>query len=175
MLVVLSGLPGTGKSTIANAVGRAWRLPVLSVDPIESAILRAGVRPTFETGLAAYFIAETLADSYLSSGVDPVIDAVNSMDQARNMWRHLAQRHDVELRVIECLLADEGIHRARLASRNRELALGEPSWTDVERRRTEWTAWPERHLTLDAGEAADTNINRSLAYLDPAGDRLRSS
>ena len=59
MLIVLSGLPGTGKSAVADGIARALRLPVLSVDPLESAILQAGIPPSFETGLAAYLVAET--------------------------------------------------------------------------------------------------------------------
>jgi hypothetical protein len=50
VLIVLSGLPGTGKSTVADGIARALRLPVLSVDPLESAILRAGIAPSFKTG-----------------------------------------------------------------------------------------------------------------------------
>ncbi|MFE3458969.1 AAA family ATPase [Nocardiopsis aegyptia] len=33
MLIVMSGLPGTGKSALARAFGREHRVPVLSVDP----------------------------------------------------------------------------------------------------------------------------------------------
>jgi hypothetical protein len=43
MLVVVSGLPGTGKSVIAEGLGKALGVPILSVDPIESAVLRAGL------------------------------------------------------------------------------------------------------------------------------------
>ena len=32
-LIVVSGAPGTGKSTIAAALGAALRFPVLSLDP----------------------------------------------------------------------------------------------------------------------------------------------
>lgn len=53
LLVVVSGLPGTGKSTIADAVGRALSMPVFSVDPIEAAIWRSGVPASHETGVAA--------------------------------------------------------------------------------------------------------------------------
>jgi hypothetical protein len=37
-LIVVSGAPGTGKSTIAAALGVALRFPVLSLDPIKEAL-----------------------------------------------------------------------------------------------------------------------------------------
>jgi predicted kinase len=165
VLIVLSGLPGTGKSEIADGIARARKAPVLSVDPIESAIVRAGIHQTFETGLAAYLVALTLAARQLAAGLDAVIDAVNSVEEARNWWRELAAKHAVELRIIECFLSDETVHRTRLASRARGLALPEPSWDDVERRRAEWTSWPEPHLTLDALSPVDVNLEKALQYL----------
>jgi predicted kinase len=171
VLIVLSGLPGTGKSAVADGIARALRLPILSVDPLESAIIRAGVTPSFETGLAAYLAAETLADAYLAAGLDPIIDAVNSVEQAREMWRALARNHGVLLRIIECRVSDPAVHAARLANRQRDLALGEPTAEDVARRRAEWTDWPEQHLALDALDGIEANIAAALAYLGraPAG------
>lgn len=165
MLIVLSGLPGTGKSTIADGIARARQTPAFSVDPIESAIVRAGIPATFETGLAAYLIAETMAERNLAAGLDAVIDAVNAVEEARDMWRGLAARHAVELRIIECLVSDGDLHRTRLASRRRGLAFAEPSWDDVERRKGEWTTWPEPHLTLDAADPADANMAKALDYV----------
>jgi predicted kinase len=37
-LIVVSGAPGTGKSTIAAALGAALRFPVLSLDPAVTAV-----------------------------------------------------------------------------------------------------------------------------------------
>jgi predicted kinase len=165
MLILLSGLPGTGKSTIAEGIGRARQIPVFSVDPIESAVIEAGIAASFETGLAAYLIAETLADRSLAAGLDAVIDAVNSVEQARDMWRGLAAKHSVEIRIIECVVSDEVVHRARVASRRRGLALAEPGWDDVERRRAEWTTWPEPHLTLDGLDPPGENLAKALDYV----------
>jgi predicted kinase len=61
MLIVMAGLPGSGKSAVADAVGRALNLPVLSVDPIEAAMCRAGIDRTQPTGLAAYVVAALCA------------------------------------------------------------------------------------------------------------------
>ena len=166
MLIVLSGLPGTGKSAIAHGISTARGLPVLSVDPIESAIVRSGIPRSFETGLAAYVVAETVADGLLGAGLSPVIDAVNSVEEARAMWRALAARHAVELRIVECVLADEAEHSARLRARDRGLEIPEPSWEDVVERRSEWTPWPEPHLTVDALDDLHANIARVLSYLD---------
>lgn len=172
MIIVLSGLPGTGKSAIADGIGRALRLPVLSVDPIESAIVGAGIERSFETGLAAYVVADAVAERNLAGGLDVVIDAVNAVEPARDMWRALAGRHGARLVLIECVLADRAIHAARLAGRDRGLAIPEPAWQDVDRRRTEWTSWPEPHLTLDALEQIDVNLGKALAYI--AGEAPRS-
>ncbi len=172
MVVVLSGLPGTGKSAIADGIGRALRLPVLSVDPIESAIVAAGIERSFETGLAAYVVAEAVADRNLAGGLDVVIDAVNAVEPARETWRALARRRNARLVLIECVLSDRAMHAARLAGRDRGLAIPEPAWEDVERRRTEWSSWAEPHLTLDALEQIDLNLAKALAYI--AGEAPRS-
>ena len=164
MLIIVSGLPGTGKSAIADGLGLAIGAPVLSVDPIESAILRAGIRPTFETGLAAYLIAETLADRHLAAGLDVVIDAVTSVDVARDWWRALAQKHGVPLNVIVCLVSDERVHRERLAVRRRDLAFAETTWDAVQARAAEWTDWPEPHLKLDGMDPLDENLKKALAF-----------
>jgi hypothetical protein len=37
-LVVVSGAPGTGKSTVAAAIGTVLRFPVLSLDPLKEAL-----------------------------------------------------------------------------------------------------------------------------------------
>jgi predicted kinase len=165
VLIVLSGLPGTGKSTIADGIAKARRTPVYTVDPIESAIIEAGITASFESGLAAYLVAQVLADRSLTAGLEPVIDAVNSTDLARDMWRGLAAKHAIDLRIIECLVSDEGIHRERVASRQRGLSLAEPGWDEVERRRAEWSEWPEPHVTLDALDPPSVNLAKALAYV----------
>ena len=168
MLIVLSGLPGTGKSAVADAVGRARGLPVLSVDPIESALLRAGFAASFETGLAAYLVVETLADAMLAAGISPIVDAVNSVEVARDMWRRLATRHGVPLIVVECTVSDAALHASRLAVRERGLALTEPTWEIVESRRAEWAPWTEPHVTVDGLDDLAANVGRVLAELDRA-------
>jgi predicted kinase len=164
MLIVVSGLPGTGKSTLADGIARVLRAPVLSVDPIESAVIRAGIEKSFETGLAAYLVAETCADDFLAAGLDVIVDAVNAVEPARDTWRSLAARHGLPLRVIACAL-DPAQAARRLAARSRGLAMGEPTDDDLRARSAEWTPWPEAHLVIDAESPAGANVERALAWL----------
>ena len=83
MLIAMAGLPAAGKSTLAEILGARLSASVVSVDPIESAILEAGIDSDQPTGLAAYLVAETIAGLVLESGHDVIVDAVNGVDPAR--------------------------------------------------------------------------------------------
>jgi predicted kinase len=64
-LILISGLPGSGKSTVAESLVEKLSAPLFSVDPIESSIIQSGIKRSFETGLAAYIVAEALAGEQL--------------------------------------------------------------------------------------------------------------
>jgi predicted kinase len=66
-LIVLSGLPGSGKSRLAAGLSRTLSFPVFSIDPIEAAMWRSGLAKR-STGIAAYDVAIALADEHLRLG-----------------------------------------------------------------------------------------------------------
>ena len=78
VLIVTAGLPGSGKSTIAEIIAGRLGATAISVDPIEGAILKAGIDSDQPTGLAAYLVAERMAEQVLVSGHSVVVDAVNA-------------------------------------------------------------------------------------------------
>ena len=164
-IIVVSGLPGSGKSTVAEEIAERLQFPIFSVDPIESAILQSGIKRSFETGLAAYLIAETLADEQLSLGMSVIVDAVNSAKEARDTWRRLSERHGAGLVIIECVL-DRDLHRKRIESRVRNLTgIPEVTWDAVENRRNEYLEWEEERLVLDTSNAKETNTSKALKYI----------
>lgn len=154
MLIVLAGLPGTGKSTIAALLATELAATHASVDDAEAAMLAAGVAADQPTGLAAYVVVEQLARRQLLAGRHVVVDAVNDAPAARQQWRDLAASTDVELRWVEVRLADEGEHRHRLEARKRALPgdFPEPTWPSILERRAAFDAWQESRIVLDAAE-----------------------
>jgi predicted kinase len=162
MLIVLSGLPATGKTALAAAVARELGAVLLSVDPVDSALASAGVRETGPPGLAAYAVIGAIAEQNLALGASVVIDAVNAVGEAKTFWIELARRHGSRLLAVETVLADGDVHRRRLASRVRDLAIAEPTWEAVVLRRDEWVAWPFAPLVVDTLEPVEASVARIL-------------
>ncbi|MFD3444013.1 AAA family ATPase [Microbacteriaceae bacterium 4G12] len=168
MLLVLAGLPGAGKSAVADGLGDRLRAPVVSVDPIESAILSAGVDAAQPTGLAAYLVAEGMAEAVLRTGVSVVVDAVNAVQPARAQWSALSARVGVPLLFVEVDCSDESVHRARLEARHRGLpGMRELGWADVLRARGEYEEWTGEsgavpRLTVDSMRPVDDLLDEVL-------------
>ena len=171
MLIVMAGLPAAGKSTIAEVVGNRLGLPVVSVDPIEAAILSAGIGADQPTGLAAYLVAETFAEAVISGGGGIILDAVNAVGPAREQWVKLAERQKAEIRFIEVVCSDGELHAERLAARaaRRADADSSPGFA-VEQSLEEWEDWAGpsgaiARITLDSIEPLGVNVERALAFL----------
>lgn len=171
MLIAMAGLPGSGKSTVADQLAQQWGIAVVSVDPLESAILRAGIAQDQPTGLAAYLVAETIADSVLRAGQSIIVDAVNAVAPAREQWVMLADRVGVEVRFVETVCSDVALHRRRLEERHRVLPhLAEPTWNAVEQRLDEYDLWSgiadaRPRLTLDTVAPLPDLVDRASTFL----------
>jgi predicted kinase len=160
----MAGLPGAGKSTVADALGDRLSTAVVSVDPIESAILSAGIDADQPTGLAAYLVAERMAEAVLGAGVSVIVDAVNAVEPARHQWRKLARRAGVPLLFVEVTCSDRGEHRRRLEARRRDLpGMPDLTWPAVEQRLGEYADWTGEsaaapRVTLDSMRPVDDLI-----------------
>ncbi|HET9168155.1 MAG TPA: AAA family ATPase [Actinospica sp.] len=166
MLIAMAGLPAAGKSSIAAGVGGALAYPVVSVDPIEAALRRSGIDRGQPTGLAAYLVAEAVADGILALGQTVIVDAVNAVEPARLQWRALAARHRVRLAVIEVVCSSSELHRRRLEARDRGIeGFAEPTWEDVERVRAEYQPWTDRRLVLDSVAELSGNVKQALEFI----------
>lgn len=169
LLVVFSGLPGTGKSTLAEAAARSLHIPVFAKDWLEATLVRCGltqlpnVKPL---GYAGYELLTTLAERQLQLGQSVILDSVASTISIRQEWHDLANRYQAKWRVIECVCSDEAIHRQRLVARQRGIpGWHELTWDEVERVRAYYALWSEERLVVDMTRPLTDNIKVVLTYL----------
>lgn len=168
MLVVISGLPGTGKTAVAAVVARGAEAVHLSIDTVEDALLGAGLARSWVTGVAAYEAVRAAAEQNLGLGRIVVIDAVNDSEPARDTWRRAAATADVPLIFVLLTLDDEVEHRRRLEGRTRNLGnVHEPSWDDISSRRASFEPWEDVHLRMNARESIQHIANAILSRLRP--------
>jgi predicted kinase len=166
MLVMLSGLPGSGKSHLAQALALDLRAVIVSVDPIEDAMIRSGLPMSFETGIVAYEVGATIAATQLRNGFTVIADAANYVEASRDVWRGIADDVGVGLKAIEVICSDPDLHRSRLEGRRRGLcAYPEPTWEHILRRETEIEPWTTPRLVIDSVPDLGVTLATARRYL----------
>ena len=124
LLVVLAGLPGTGKTTIGSLLARRLRAVYLRTDVIAGPMLLEGLtEDNAEAGRVAYSIAREVATENLCAGVLVVVDGVHATHERRALWRGVAEATQARLVQLEMALADEAEHRLPVEHRQAD-ALG---------------------------------------------------
>ena len=155
VLAVFAGLPGVGKSTLAARVAAQLPATVLAVDTVDFTLRRYEVTEA-RPGYAAYGVVAALAEAQLRIGHHVIIDAVNPVKAARDIWVDLAERLAVPLRVVEVVCGDDAEHRrrveARFAARDHD---GIPDWVRVLERRAEYEPYLGPRLVVDTGLAPE--------------------
>ncbi len=169
-LIVFSGLPGTGKSTLAEAIGKADQIPVFAKDWLEATLVRSGLKPTGEgksLGFAGYELLTILAQRQLMLGQSVILDSVAASQTIRDTWFKLSEEYGADYRVIECISSDESLHRLRLKERHRTIpGWHELEWSDVERVRGYYSLWEGERLVLDMLNSFNENFLKAKTYCE---------
>jgi predicted kinase len=165
-VIIFTGLPGTGKSTLAEQVARAVGVPAFAADWLMGAIKPTLARLERSEYLAVRIgLLGTLVTRQLMLGQGAVVDALVSESEV-TAWRKTAVRFPAHWYLIECICSDEVIHRQRIEGRIRGIpGWHEVGWDFVERMRAELAPLTADRLIVDAMEPVADNLRRVLDYL----------
>lgn len=168
-LIVVSGLPGVGKTAVAVAVAARLNGVHLSVDPVEDAMLRCDLPAGWNVGVAAYEAVRAMAESNLALGRVVVVDAVNDSEAARDTWRIAARNSKAALTFTVLTCSDVNEHRRRLEERSRGFSrLPEPSWSQVLDRSRDYSPWTGEHLVVDTFATSVENVRDRICAVASA-------
>jgi predicted kinase len=144
MLIVLSGLPGVGKTTIARELADAIGAVHVRVDSIEQALRNDG----FAVEGEGYAVARVVTEDNLRVGRTVVADSVNPWPLTRDESRSVAARAGVRVVDVEVVCSDQTEHRRRVESREADIPGHRlPTWPEVVER--DYRPWERGRLVID--------------------------
>jgi predicted kinase len=148
MLIILGGLPGSGKTTIARELARQIGAAHIRIDSIEEAIR--------DPGDAGYRVGYALAEDNLRIGLTVIADSVNPLAVTRDAWVEVANRAQVNAIEIEVTCSDAREHRERVETRL--------TWQEVVSR--DYQPWNRERMVIDtAGQSVEQSVKALRAAL----------
>ncbi len=178
LLLLTSGLSGSGKSTVALELLQALGAVRVRSDVERKRLagLAATARPTPEQSGPLYGSAMTrrtyarlgtLAGMLLAAGLNVIVDAAALRRHERDALRALAAAHGAEFRLVECV-APEAVLRARIAHRaaeGRDASDAGQEVLSLQLRACEIPASEEAALRLDTDADRATVARRCAALV----------
>ena len=164
-LVLVTGLQGSGKSTVAEGVGDRLRAPVFAWDWFMAALT------PFEAVQAAFTTMDVVtyrgvgwamllqqARAHLQRDLSVVLDGL-AREIEIAMVRALAHEMDVPAFVILTTCSDPEIRRSRVEGRSRGIpGWHELTWEQVERTRRSWLRPGDVDLEVDETRSIEENV-----------------
>ena len=170
----MSGMPGTGKSTLARCICKAKNAVLLDLDVIRTSVMdSAGTAIDINlVGKIAYNMAFVLADSNLGMGNSVVIDSPCRFDFILDRGTSLAKKYDIPYKFIECYLDINNFDELNRRRVEREILLSQKVNIPISKedflRGLETFKRPieYEYLIIDTIRGIDDYIERIIKYLE---------
>jgi predicted kinase len=160
LIIIVCGLPGVGKTSLANELAPLIRAVVLSTDKIRKELIS---KPTYriQERKLIYDIMLLLARYLHDAGINCILDATfNTENSRRELKKSLNLSSSSQINIVECT-CPEHITISRLRSRKNDYSDADISV--YKRMRSIYQPIKEKHIVVDTSQQSTYMNAREIA------------
>lgn len=164
VLLLLSGLPGTGKSFLARRLAEALPFVIIESDVVRK-ILFPQPLYTVQESRWVHRTCHALMARLLKRGVRVIYDATNLIEYHRELVYRIAQKAGARLVVVKTVASEEVV-RERLRARQEEAReLSDADWRVYRRMASRQEQVSHPHLVIDTSEDLEEAVAKVLRFI----------
>ena len=166
VLIMISGLPGTGKSYLARKLAEKLPFVVIETDFVRKTLFPKPTYTAQESGLV-HGTCHRLINKLLNKGVRIIFDATNLIEHQREMIYHLAEKAAAKLIIVRTA-APEEVVRERLRRRKEEPVphdISDADWRVYKRMSRRQQRVGRTPLVVDTSGDIERAVNKILQIM----------
>jgi predicted kinase len=161
LIIVICGLPGTGKTFLSNKLSSYVNATVLSTDKIRKELFEKPSYTQWERTLI-YDVLFLLAKYLHSSGISCILDGTFNMEKSRSEVKEILNLRDDQFHIIECK-CPEDIILTRLLLRKDDYS--DANVSIYLKMKKIYEPVRQNHLTINTAKPIDKIIERIVKYI----------
>jgi len=161
VLVIVSGLPGTGKSYLSGKLAERAPLLVLESDALRKTLFSPPGYTASESS-QLFSAIHILVEELLGKGISLILDATNLSERFRERLYSIADRLDVRMVLVRTKALPEVV-RERLEARSRERENhSDADWAVYRRMRSSVERISRNHYVVDTSRDISPVVDKIL-------------
>ncbi len=145
MIIIVCGLPGTGKTAVAKALAERLGATLIRTDVIRKEMLQ-NITHSSEERLLVYELMFQAAQHRLQSGLNVVLDGTFFSKNLRNEAANIARKYKTGFKIVECVCGEELVKK-RLSLRKNDAS--DASFPVYKAEKKTFEPVVGKHITID--------------------------